>query len=144
LQGQAALPACITLDRAAALTGNQVIANRFVLYDRLTELALRAVRSYVAPEDAPSVAQAISELMIKQAETTDSLVEVLARKLPILHHVGVEWPYMAVSILSHRFATCSYRFEISVALSELCYTWNISGIHGMHYLVCSIGTKAPK
>lgn len=89
------------MNRAEALTGNQVIANRFVLYERLTELALRAVKAYVAIEDAGSVAQAISELMIKQAETTDSLVEVLARKLPIMHHVGIEWPYMAV-----RFKPC--------------------------------------
>ena len=96
MQGPATLPACITVNRAEGLTGNQIIANRFVLYDRLTDLALRAVRTYVATDDAPSVAQAISELMIKQAETTDSLVEVLARRLPILHHVGVEWPYMAV------------------------------------------------
>lgn len=96
MQGPAVLPACITVDRTEDLTGNQVISNRFVLYERLTELALRAVRAYVASEDAASVAQAISELMIKQAETTDSLVEVIARKLPILHHVGIEWPYMAV------------------------------------------------
>jgi hypothetical protein len=111
VQGQAAVPACITVDRAAALTGNQVIANRFVLCERLTELALRAVSCYVAAEDASSVAQAISELMIKQAETTDSLVEVLARKLPILHHVAVEWPYMAVC---YNFNPCPLSHQICI------------------------------
>lgn len=90
------LPACITVNRAEGLTGNQVVSNRFVLYEHLTALARRALKAYVAAEDAASVGQAISELMIKQAETTDSLVEVLAKKLPILHHIGVEWPYMAV------------------------------------------------
>jgi hypothetical protein len=90
------IPYTITEDRAARLPPSQVASNRRALSGDMYQLILNAVKPYLAGEDLFGVTQALSDIMINRASSTSALIDLLARKLPVLQHVGAEWMHIAV------------------------------------------------
>lgn len=60
------------------------------------QLVVNAVKPYLAGEDLFGVSQALSDIMINGCSSTSALLDVLARRIPVLHHIGTQWLHIAV------------------------------------------------
>lgn len=91
------IPACITVNRELELTKPQLLSNRRHLEAPLLKLVDDAIRPFVSEVDIESVSKSIAEMMVHvdQAETCESLVDVLARRLPVLDRIAAHWQSMA-------------------------------------------------
>lgn len=92
-----ALPECITGNRELGLTKAQLLSNRRHLEGPVVKLVEEAVKPFLAEKDCELVSKAVAEMMVHvdQAETAESLVDVLARRLPVLERIGAHWQSMA-------------------------------------------------
>lgn len=91
------IPDCITANRELDLTMPQLLSNRRHLEAPLVQLVQDAVRPFVLERDCELVSKAVAEMMVHvdQAETSDTLVDVLARRLPVLERIAAHWQSMA-------------------------------------------------
>jgi hypothetical protein len=93
-----AVPSCVTANRELELTKQQLLmSNRRHLEAPLVMLIEEAVRPVVTEKDCELVSKAVAEMMVYAdlAETSESLVDVLARRLPVLERIAAHWQSMA-------------------------------------------------
>ena len=60
------------------------------------QLTVNAMKPYLAGDDLFEVAQALSDIIINGAATTSALLDVLARRVPVLNLIGSQWIHVAV------------------------------------------------
>lgn len=78
------------------LPAAQVESNRSALSGEMYQLVLNALKPYLAPDDLFQVAQALSDVIIYGSNSTSALVDILARRVPVLNHIGSQWLHIAV------------------------------------------------
>ena len=134
------IPDCITANRELVLTKSQLLSNRRHLEAPVVKLVEAAVKPFVGDAEFELVAKAIAEMMVHvdEAETAESLVDLLARRLPVLERIAAHWQNMGkvclhLPSLSRETPTdCRY----SVPLAG-CFS-NTNGISRLHCDCCSV------
>lgn len=91
------VPDCITANREVGLTKSELLSNIRLLEAPLLKLVQDAIRPVSPEKDIEPISKAVVHMMlhVDQAETCDSLVDLIARRFPILSRISAHWQGMA-------------------------------------------------
>lgn len=112
--GPRTIPKLLLKNRGSQLSRTDALANRRALEAPLSVIVERAVAPVLTPEDSISVAKALSALVVKEANSTASVLEVATLRLPVLQHLASMWSNLPVRILFLFFRHCFRNLNGSV------------------------------